>query len=90
MVATPGAEPRVAPQDKNSLVGLYGAAVMLDPWIVLGKEDLRANENAVRQWMQATSLVKPHADGGLAVLTADASLHSVQQVIRWDPETAAV
>lgn len=90
VVATPGAEPRVAPQDKNSLVGLYGAAVMLDPWIVLGKEDLRANENAVRQWMQATSLVKPHADGGLAVLTADASLHSVQQVIRWDPERAAM
>lgn len=82
VVATPGAEPLVEG-------GLYGAAVMLDPWIVLGKEDLRAQENAVRQWMHATSLVMPHTKGGRAVLTADASLNSVQAVIRWDPEAQA-
>lgn len=88
VVATPGAEPRVvasAEEDPN----LYGAAVMLDPWIVLGKEDLRAGEGAIRQWMQAVSLVRSHKDGGIAVLTADASLRAVQAVIRWNPEGEA-
>ena len=91
IVATPGAEPRVTsrPDDEPSQPRLFGAAVMLDPWIVLGKEDLRAAENAVKQWMQAISLVKSHSQGGLAVLTADASLPAVQKVIRWDPERAA-
>lgn len=89
IVATPGAEPLVAPEDPEKPMGHYGAAVLLDPWIMLGKEDLRAQENAVRQWMRAASLVRPHGEGGTVVLTADASLTPVQQVIRWDPVGAA-
>ncbi|WP_343061348.1 primosomal protein N' [Corynebacterium anserum] len=89
IVATPGAEPLVEADDALSPMGHYGAAVLLDLWILLGREDLRAQENAVRQWMRAASLVCPHSEGGVVVLTADASLTPVQQVIRWDPVAAA-
>lgn len=85
IVATPGAEPIVKAETADSPMGLYGAAIMLDPWIMLGREDLRAQENAIRQWMQAASLVRPHGEGGMVVFTADASLNPVQTIIRWDP-----
>lgn len=74
---------------KPGYYGFYGAAIMLDPWITLGKEDLRAQENAVRQWMHATSLVLPRSAGGIAVLTADAQLPAVQAVQRWEPHATA-
>lgn len=79
VVATPGAEPRAR----------YGCAVMLDPWITLGREDLRAQEHAIRQWMHAVALVRPSSEGGVAVLTADASLAAVRSVIGWDPGRSA-
>ena len=89
VVATPGAEPIVEPDTEDQPMGHYGAAVMLDPWIMLGREDLRAQENAIRQWMQAASLVRSHGEGGTVVLTADASLAPVQTIVRWDPIGAA-
>ncbi|WCZ36594.1 Primosomal protein N' [Corynebacterium heidelbergense] len=82
VVATPGAEPRVAE-------GLYGAAVLLDPWLPLGRQDLRAGESALRQWMEAAALVSPRADGGCVVLAGEPHHAAVQQLIRWDPLGAA-
>lgn len=77
VVATPGAEPVAE--------GGYGAALLLDGWALLGRQDLRAAEEALRRWMAAAALVRPAADGGRVVVGADATLTPVQALIRWDP-----
>ncbi|MFT3662483.1 MAG: primosomal protein N' [Gordonia sp. (in: high G+C Gram-positive bacteria)] len=81
VVATPGAQPRAAHG--------YGAAVLLDTWAQLDRQDLRAAEEAVRHWMAVAALVRPHGDGGRVVIVADAALTPVQALIRWDPVTFA-
>ncbi len=86
VVATTGAEPTV---EHSQGSGLYGAAVLLDPWIALGREDLRAQETALRQWMDAAARVYPRDEGGTVVVAADSSLTTVQQLVRWDPAGAA-
>lgn len=75
VVATPGAEP----------IAHYGAALLLDGFILLGRADLRAAEEALRRWMTAAAMVVPAAKGGRVVVGADASLATVQALIRWDP-----
>ncbi|MFT3715259.1 MAG: primosomal protein N' [Gordonia sp. (in: high G+C Gram-positive bacteria)] len=82
VVATPGAAPRAT--------GGYGAAVLLDTWAQLDREDLRAAEEAVRNWMAVATLVRPHSDGGQVVVVADAAIDAVQALIRWDPVGFAV
>ncbi|HIW96138.1 MAG TPA: primosomal protein N' [Candidatus Corynebacterium gallistercoris] len=82
VVATPGAEPRV--QD-----GLYAACVIVDPWIPLHRQDLRAAETALRHWLEAAALVDSHAEGGRCIVAASAGLEIVQRLIRWDPVGAA-
>lgn len=77
VVATPGAEP--AAEDG------YGAALLLDSWALLGRQDLRAGEDTLRRWMAASALVRPHADGGTVAVVAESSIPSVQALIRWDP-----
>ncbi|MFC6469475.1 primosomal protein N' [Gordonia humi] len=77
VVATPGAAPR-APDG-------YGAAVLLDTWAQLDREDLRAGEDAMRQWTAVASLVRCKADGGRVVVVADASGAVVQALIAWNP-----
>ncbi|WP_026917850.1 primosomal protein N' [Gordonia shandongensis] len=77
VVATPGAAPR-APRG-------YGAAVVLDTWAQLDREDLRAAEHAVHAWMAVGTLVRSAAEGGAMVVVADASDRAVQALIRWDP-----
>jgi primosomal protein N' (replication factor Y) len=77
VVCTPGAEP-VAEAG-------YGAALLLDGWALLSRQDLRAAEETLRRWMGAAALVRPGADGGRVVVGADASLAPVQALIRWDP-----
>ncbi|WP_116049194.1 primosomal protein N' [Amycolatopsis palatopharyngis] len=77
VVCTPGAEP-VAESG-------YGAALLLDGWALLGRQDLRAAEEALRRWMGAAALVRPGPEGGRVVVGADASLTPVQALIRWDP-----
>ncbi|MGH3948700.1 MAG: primosome assembly protein PriA, partial [Pseudonocardiaceae bacterium] len=77
VVATPGAEP-VAD-------GGYGAALLLDGWALLGRQDLRAAEEALRRWMAAAALVRPAAEGGRVVVGADSGLAPAQALIRWDP-----
>jgi primosomal protein N' (replication factor Y) len=77
VVATPGAEP-LTPNG-------YQAALLLDAWTLLGRADLRADEEAVRRWMAAASLVRPAHEGGRVVVVADAGLRPVQALVRWDP-----
>ncbi len=77
VVATPGAEPAAS--------GGYGAALLLDGNALLGRPDLRAAEETLRRWMAAAALVRPASAGGKVVVGADASLPTVQALIRWDP-----
>lgn len=77
VVATPGAEP-VAD-------GGYGAALLLDGGLLLGRADLRASEETLRRWMAAATLVRPAADGGRVVVGAAAAIPTVQALVRWDP-----
>ena len=55
VVSTPGAEPVAE--------GGYGAALLLDGWALLGRQDLRAAEDALRRWMAAAALVRPGRAG---------------------------
>jgi primosomal protein N' (replication factor Y) (superfamily II helicase) len=80
VVATPGAEPHAA--------GGYGAALLLDSWALLGRQDLRAAEDTLRRWMAAAALVRPRGERetvGMVVVVAEASVPTVQALIRWDP-----
>jgi primosomal protein N' (replication factor Y) (superfamily II helicase) len=77
VVATPGAEP-VAP-------GGYGAALLLDSWALLGRQDLRAAEDTLRRWMAAAALVRSRAEGGVVAVIADSVIPTVQAIVRWDP-----
>jgi primosomal protein N' (replication factor Y) (superfamily II helicase) len=77
VVATPGAEPAAE--------GGYGAALLLDGWALLGRQDLRAAEDALRRWMAAAALVRPRADGGTVAVVAESAIPTVQSLIRWDP-----
>jgi primosomal protein N' (replication factor Y) len=77
VVATPGAEPVAE--------GGYGAALLLDGWALLGRQDLRAAEDALRRWMAAAALVRHRGDGGVVAVVAESSIPTVQALIRWDP-----
>ncbi|WAC94414.1 primosomal protein N' [Mycobacterium sp. Aquia_213] len=77
VVATPGAEPRAD--------GGYGAALLLDTWALLGRQDLRAAEDALWRWMTAAALVRARGDGGVVTVIAESSIPTVQSLIRWDP-----
>ncbi|MBB4854531.1 primosomal protein N' (replication factor Y) [Mycobacteroides chelonae] len=77
VVCTPGAEP-LTPNG-------YGAALLLDAWALLGRQDLRAAEDTLRKWMAAAALVRGRDEGGTVVVVADATLPTVQSLIRWDP-----
>jgi len=73
VVATPGAEP-VA-------VGGYAAVVLLDTWLTLGLEHLRAEEEALRRWSNAVGLLRP---GGRAIAVGDPAHPALQALVRWD------
>jgi primosomal protein N' (replication factor Y) len=77
VVATPGAEPVAE--------GGYGAALLLDGWALLGRQDLRAAEDTLRRWMAAAALVRPRGDGGIVAVVAESAIATVQSLIRWDP-----
>jgi primosomal protein N' (replication factor Y) len=80
VVATPGAEPRAS--------GGYGAALLLDSWALLGRQDLRAAEDTLRRWMAAAALVRARREdgaGGVVTVVAEAAVPTVQALIRWDP-----
>lgn len=77
VVATPGAEPTAE--------GGYGAALLLDSWALLGREDLRAAEDTLRRWLGAAALVRSRKDGGVVAAVAESAQPTVQALIRWDP-----
>src|SRR5271166_3005969 len=77
VVATPGAEPCAE--------GGYGAALLLDTWALLGRQDLRAAEDALWRWMSAAALVRARGDGGVVMVVAESSIPTVQSLIRGDP-----
>ncbi|KMO78072.1 Primosomal protein N' [Mycolicibacterium chlorophenolicum] len=77
VVATPGVEPAAD--------GGYGAALLLDSWALLGRQDLRAAEDTLRRWMAAAALVRSRADGGVVAVVAESAIPTVQALIRWDP-----
>lgn len=77
VVSTPGAEP-VAD-------GGYGAALLLDAWALLGRQDLRAAEDTMRRWMAAAALVRPRTEGGVVAVVAESAMPTVQALTRWDP-----
>ena len=74
VVATPGAEPVAADG--------YAAVVLLDTWILLGRADLRAGEEALRRWSHAAALVRP---GGRVLAVGDPGEPTLQSLVRWDP-----
>ena len=78
VIATPGSAPIA--EDKK-----FGAAVILDTWSELKREDVRAHEEALTSWLDVASLVESHNDGGEVVVVADAQTTVVQSLIRWDP-----
>ncbi|WP_426566880.1 primosomal protein N' [Angustibacter sp. McL0619] len=77
VIATPGAEP-VAQAG-------YGAALLLDPWALLGRSDLRAGEEALRRWMNAAALVRGSQEGGVVVVGGPGGLPAVEALARWAP-----
>lgn len=82
VVSTPGAEPVAE--------GGYVAALLLDGWAMLGRPDLRAEEEALRRWLDAASLVRGQSAGGTVVVVAEPTLRPVQALVRWDPVGHAV
>ncbi|QZY30528.1 primosomal protein N' [Nocardioides coralli] len=74
VVATPGAEPVAAPG--------YAAVVLLDTWLPLARADLRAEEEALRRWLNAAALVRP---GGRVVAVGAPDQPALQALVRWDP-----
>ncbi len=74
VVATVGAEPVAAEG--------YAAVVVLDTWLSLARDDLRATEEALRRWLNAAALVRP---GGHVVAVGDPAHPVLQALVRWDP-----
>ncbi|MDN5745239.1 MAG: primosome assembly protein PriA, partial [Nocardioidaceae bacterium] len=74
VVATPGAEPVAE--------GGYAVVVLLDTWWALGRDSLRAAEEAVRRWVNAIGLV---GAGGRAMVVGDPAAPPLQALVRWDP-----
>ncbi|GAA2144814.1 primosomal protein N' [Nocardioides koreensis] len=74
VVATPGAEPVAA--------GGYATVVLLDTWLLLGRTDLRTEEEALRRWSNAAGLVR---SGGTVVVVGDPAHPALQALVRWDP-----
>jgi primosomal protein N' (replication factor Y) len=74
VVATPGAEPVAE--------GGYAVVVLLDSWLVLGRDAMRVGEEALRRWSNAVGLVRP---GGRALVVGDPAAPALQALVRWDP-----
>ncbi len=76
VVATVGAEPTAD--------GGYQAAVFLDGDAQLAGAHLRGEEQLVRRWFNALSLVKSGIESGVVAVTADPHHRAVQALVRND------
>ncbi|MBC2934551.1 primosomal protein N' [Nocardioides sp. zg-1228] len=74
VVATVGAEPVAE--------GGYAAVVVLDTWLSLARDDMRAAEEALRRWLNAAALARV---GGHVVAVGDPAHPALQALVRWDP-----
>ncbi len=74
VVATVGAEPVAE--------GGYAAVVVLDTWLSLAREDMRATEEALRRWLNAAALARR---GGHVVAVGDPAHPVLQALVSWDP-----
>jgi primosomal protein N' (replication factor Y) len=72
VLATPGAEPRVA--------GGYELVVLMDTWLMLARDDIRVVEEAHRRWFNALAMARETAT---AVAVGDPG--SLQALVRADP-----
>ncbi len=72
VLATPGAEP-VTPSG-------YSVVVLLDTWLMLGRDDVRVVEEAHRRWFNALALGAPGSHG---VVVGESAL--LQALVRTDP-----
>ncbi|MCW2830416.1 MAG: primosome assembly protein PriA [Aeromicrobium sp.] len=72
VLATPGAEPPVP--------GGYGLVVLMDTWLMLGRDDVRVDEESHRRWFNALALA---GAGASAVAVGDAA--GLQALVRADP-----
>lgn len=77
VVATAGAEP-VAEDG-------YAAVVLLDTAALLAREEMRAEEEALRRWMNAAALARPAHRGGEVIVVGEPAQASLQALVRWDP-----
>ncbi|RHW24364.1 primosomal protein N' [Nocardioides immobilis] len=73
VVATPGAEP-VAEEG-------YAVVVLLDTWLLLARDSMRAAEESLRRWSNAVALLRP---GGRALAVGDPGEPALQALVRWD------
>jgi primosomal protein N' (replication factor Y) len=73
VVATPGAEPVAA--------GGYAVVVLLDTWLLLARDSMRAAEEALRRWSNAVALLRP---GGRALAVGEPATPALQALVRWD------
>jgi len=73
VVATPGAEP-VAEEG-------YAVVVLLDTWLLLARDSMRAAEEALRRWSNAVALLRP---GGRALAVGEPAEPALQALVRWD------
>ena len=77
VVSTPGAEP---PAEHG-----YAAAVLLDAALLLLRPELRADEEALRRWLNVVALVQSGDDGGSVVAVGESSSRALQALVRVDP-----
>ncbi len=56
--------------------------LLLDTWLTLARDDLRAGEEALRRWLNAAALVRA---GGHVVAVGDPAHPALQALVRWDP-----
>jgi primosomal protein N' (replication factor Y) len=73
VVATPGAEPVAAEG--------YAVVVLLDTWLLLARDSMRAGEEALRRWSNAVALLRP---GGRALAVGEPGAPALQALVRWD------
>lgn len=81
VVATPGAEPVAASG--------YAGALLLDTDNLLTRADLRAGEEALRRWLNATALVRSAVEGGTVLAVGESSDRTLQALVRHDAAGAA-
>ncbi|WP_366927648.1 primosomal protein N', partial [Aeromicrobium sp.] len=72
VLATPGAEPHVA--------GGYDLVVLMDTWLMIGREDIRVEEESHRRWFNALALA---GVGASAIAVGDPTM--LQALVRADP-----